>query len=66
MEKERAQVIAGDFTKAIGYTVKAQGQALLVAEAEGRTSAFIEEKNFWRWIEQVAIRCCPIPGERGA
>ncbi len=63
MEQNRVIEIASDFAHSKGYTVEAQGQALLVTEAEGRTSAFVEEKNFWRWIERVAIRQCPIPGE---
>jgi len=67
MERAKADAIAAEFASSKGYRVEAKGPAhgahLLITEANGFNTAFVQEDNFWRCMEQVAARACPIPGE---
>ena len=54
MTNKRAVEIAHEFLRADGYRVEAHGQALLITEKSGRTSGFINEENFWKWIPQAS------------
>ena len=58
-----AKSIAEGFTDAIGYRVQAQQRGVLVTESQegrGRTSFFVDEHNFYRFIETVVARIHPI------
>jgi hypothetical protein len=60
MTNERAEKLAAEFVASDGYRVEAKPHGLLVTESEGRTSFFVEEENFFRFVEGVAARLNPI------